>query len=110
MAERYTVVQGSDLPDYSRPWLASDGSVIDFSSGYTFQVKVGNPGSAAAFTKTTGITGAATSPNITIAWATSGELNTLTPGAHTLQVKATRTSDSKERFMTDTIIVLPVIT
>lgn len=105
-----TYRQGSDLPEYSAEWYDGNGDLIDFSTGYTFQAKIGNPGSAALITKTTSITGAATAPNITVAWATTGELNTLDPGTYTLQIKATRASDSKDRFLTDDITILPAIT
>jgi hypothetical protein len=103
-------VQGADLPDLTFTWYAQDGTLIDLSTGYTFSLKIGNPGSAALITKTTGITGAATDPNVTIAWATSGELNTLAPGSYALQLQATRTADSKQRFLTDQITIHPGMT
>lgn len=92
-------IQGSDLPDLGLEWRDANGSIIDYSSGHTFVVKVGVPGSTALITKSTGITGAATAPNVTITWATSGELNTLTPGIYDADVAATRVADSKQRFM-----------
>lgn len=93
----YTV--GAELPDITLTWYDSNNNLIDFSTGYTFTIKVGIPGSTALFTKTTGITGAATDPNVTIAWATTLELATLTVGTlYTAQVIARRTSDSKDRF------------
>lgn len=94
-----TYTAGAELPDLTLTWRDSAGVLIDFTSAYTFTVKVGVPGSAAVFTKTTGITGAATDPNITIAWATTAELSTLTVGTtYTGQVIARRTSDSKDRY------------
>lgn len=101
---------GADLPDLALTWRDSAGALIDFSSGWTFELKVGLPGAAAALTKTSGITGAATDPNITIAWATSGELNTLPAGSYVAQLRAQRTSDSKHRFMTFVIRVRPAVT
>jgi hypothetical protein len=98
-------IQGADLPDLTFEWRDSTGALINFSSGYTFVLKLGTPGSAATLTKSTTITGAATSPNVTVAWATSGELNTLTPGVYTLDLIATRTSDSKQRFLRDSLTV-----
>jgi hypothetical protein len=39
-------------------WLEDiDGTLIDFASGYTFSLKIGNKGSTALLTKTSGITG-----------------------------------------------------
>lgn len=98
-------VQGSDLPDLTITWRDSSNAIIDFSSGYTFSLKVGQPGLSATVTKSTGISGASTSPNVTISWSTSGELNTLTPGTYIAQLIASRTSDSKQRFFQ---FVLPV--
>lgn len=73
-------------------WLFDDdGTLIDFSSGYTFSFKIGVVGSAAVLTKTSNITGAAGSgteptgtPNVTITW-TAGEL-ALTPKVYTWQL------------------------
>jgi hypothetical protein len=85
----------AERPDI-KLWLAdSNGNLIDFSTGYTFAFKLGNPGTAADFTKTTGITGAAGSgveptgtPNITLAF-TAAELDALTAGAYLWQIRAT---------------------
>ena len=109
MAAQY--VLGAELGDLAITWYDDDGTLINFSSGYTFQVKVGLAGQAATFTKTTGITGAATAPNVVIGWATSGELNSLTdPGAYTVQVAATRTSDSKVRVQQGRITIMAAVT
>lgn len=87
---------GDELPAAELTVLEDDGTVIDLSAGYTFEVKVAPIGSTtASFTKTTGVTGAATAPNATVTWATSAELSTLTAGLYTLQFRATRTSDSR---------------
>ena len=107
---RVTYVKGSDLADLAITWQNSAGEVIDFSTGYTFAAKVGSPGTAATFDKSTGFTGAAVAPNLTIQWAVAGELNTLPGGAHTLQVTATRTSDSRQRIMQMTLNILDAIT
>ena len=102
-------VAGAELADLEVTWTDSDGTIIDFSSGYTFSLKVGAAGQTASFTKTTTITGAATAPNLTVAWATSGELNSLTAGGYTLQITATRTSDSKTRIMQGRLDVLAAV-
>lgn len=88
---------GADLPDLVLTWRDSSDALIDFATGHTFTVKVGRPGSTALVTKTTGITGAATAPNVTIAWSTT-DLASLTAGIYTVQVVARRTVDSKDRF------------
>lgn len=76
-------------------WLQDDdGTLIDFSSGYSFELRVGLPGQTPLLTKTSGIVGAAGAgveptgtPNVTISW-TSGEL-AITVGAYSWQLKAT---------------------
>lgn len=98
-------IEGADLPDLTLTWKDENDAVINFSTGWTFVLKVGQPGSAALFTKSTGIVGAATAPNVTIAWATTGELNTLSPGTYQAHLIATRTADSKNRYLP---FVLPV--
>jgi len=99
-------IQGADLPDLTLNWRDSQSNLIAFGTvAHTFELKVGQVGSAASLTKTTGITGADTSPNITIAWATTGELNTLVPGTYHADLTATRTSDGKQRKFR---FVLPV--
>jgi hypothetical protein len=95
-------------------WLQDrTGTLIDFSSGYTFSFKVGNAGTAALLTKTTNITGAAGSgnepsgtPNVTVTW-TAGELN-LTPGTYSWELTAT--TSSLDRVFTGNIQILDVIT
>jgi hypothetical protein len=92
-------IQGADLPDLAITWLDYKGDIIDFSGGYTFEVKVGNLSTTALVTKILGITGAAIIPNVVIAWDVVGELNTLPAGVYTTQVKATRVADGKQRFI-----------
>jgi hypothetical protein len=95
-----TYIKGADLPDLAVDWEDSTGDLIDFSDGWTFTVRVGLVGQTALFTKTTGITGSAASPNVTIAWDSDAELNTLTAGhVYTVAITATRDSDDRERKM-----------
>lgn len=104
-------VLGAELGDLAITWYDTDGTLIDFSSGWTFQVKVGVTGQAALVTKTTGITGAATAPNVTVAWAATGDLNDITTaGTYTVQVRATRTADSKVRTQQGNITLLAAVT
>lgn len=68
-----TMRKGAALPDRGLVWLDDEGGLIDFSA-YTFQLKIGaTDDGAALITKTTGITGADTSPNVVISF-TAGEL------------------------------------
>ncbi len=76
-------------------WLLDDDkTLIDFSTGWTFSLKIGAKASTALLTKTTGIVGAAGvgieptgTPNVVITWA-AGELN-LPPTEHAWQLTAT---------------------
>lgn len=85
-------------------WLEDDdGTLIDFSSGYTFSFKVGSLGSTALLTKTSGITGAAGAgveptgtPNVVIAW-TAGDL-ALAVGTHDAQLVCTTSALDRTFF------------
>lgn len=95
---RTSYTQGSDLPDLALTWKDRSGALIDLSVPHTYELKIGYPGETALVTKTTGFVGAATAPNFIAQWATTNELNTLAPGNYYVQIKATRTSDGKQRF------------
>jgi len=102
----YTI--GAELPDIAISWTSESGAVIDFSTGWTFTVKVGNPGETALLTKTTTITGAAVAPNLTIAWA-AGELDAVGSGAWQCQITAHNTASNKDRIRTFVLKLLPAI-
>lgn len=93
-------------------WFDRTDTLIDFSSGYTFSLKIGTAGSAALLTKTSGITGAAGAgtapsgtPNVVVAWS-AGDLN-ITPGAYDAQLTAT--TSSTDRVLPFRITILDVI-
>lgn len=102
-------IQGAELDDMPVTWTDDDGTLYDYSTGYTFTLKIGRPGEAAVFTKTSGMTGAATAPNLNVVWATTGELNSLEPGTYTLQIAARRTLDDRDRFMQDSITIVEAV-
>ena len=86
----------AERPDIRIWWVDEDGNLIDFT-GYAFVFKLGQPGSAGSFTKSTGITGAAGSgvappgvgtPNVTMTF-TASENDSLTAGSTTFQLRAT---------------------
>ena len=54
-----TYFRTAERPDLQFWLLDDDGALINFSTGYTFAWRLGVPGAAASFEKTTGITGAA---------------------------------------------------
>jgi len=103
----------AERPSLEMWLLDDDGSLIDLSAGYTFEVKIGRAGEAALLTKSTGITGAAGSgveptgtPNVTIAW-TAGEL-AIAPGLYTMQLTAT--TGGLDRLFTVGLRIMDVIT
>lgn len=108
MTEPYTIIQGAELPDLTITWRDQNDAIINFATGYTFTLKLGQPGQAATLTKTTGITGSANSPNITVTWA--GDLDMLPPALYTLQLTARRTADGKDRILTVPFKIRPAIT
>ena len=77
-----------EVPSFAVDWYDRDGNLINFATGYTFEVKLINQSTGTvALTKTTGVTGAATSPNVVVAWAT-GQL-AITPAVYRLHLTAT---------------------
>lgn len=87
-------------------WWADDaGDLIDFSSGYTWSLKIGPAGGTAVITKTTGITGAAGAgvaptgtPNVVVVWA-AGELD-ITPGKYQFELTPTLAGRQRDAFVT----------
>ena len=90
-------------------WQATvtiDGITEDLSTGHTFEVNLAKTRtSTPALTKTTGITGSAEGV-VTVTWA-NGDL-AIDPGTyHAAQITVTRTSDSREWTIEDTIHIKP---
>jgi hypothetical protein len=85
MSSTYVYARNQELPAWRGAWLDGDGDPVDLSAG-TFTVKlVDAKTGTATVTKTAGITGASTLPNVTIAWA-SAELN-IAVGTYTLHIR-----------------------
>lgn len=91
----------SSLPDLQFVWTDANQNLIDFSNaGWSFRLVISQPPNAAKVIKTSGITGANTSPNVTVQWAVN-ELATLTPGRWYFQLTATYgPSGGKQRILT----------
>lgn len=111
----YAYRKDQELPNVTLEWRDANGSLIDFSTGWTFTVKLAlaSAPSAVLVTKTTGITGAATSPNLLIDWSTT-DWSTLTAAAtgttYVAHVYARRNSDSKDRvFRPDDPVLLRLL-
>jgi len=104
------VTQGAELPDWAFSWKDSAGAVIDFSGGaWTFTLKIGNVGSVAAYTQTDDITGAATAPNVTVAFD-ANDLDSIPAGTYSGHLRARRVSDSKDRDLWFTVHVKAAMT
>lgn len=106
---RIEYYQGSDLPDLALTWLDRNDAVIDFSTGWTFTLKVGRPGETALITKSSNIFGAPVAPNVTVSWATTGELNTIAAGEYLALLTAIRSADGKQRTLPFTLIVAAAV-
>jgi len=100
---------GEELDDIEITWNDSLGALRQFASGWTFELKIGALASAALVTKTTGITGANTAPNVRIAWS-AGELDSVPAATYTGQLRARRTADSKDLFQQFDFTVKSVVT
>ena len=111
-----TVIQyrrSAERPSLQLWLLDDDGDLIDFSTGYTFQLKIGTVGSAALLTKTLGITGDTGSgteptgtPNITVSWST-GELD-LAPSVYDWEL--TCNTAATDRVFAGRIRIVDIIT
>lgn len=89
--------QNQELPSFAVSWSDRDGNLIDFSTGYTFTVKlVSSATGDVALTKTAGIVGDDAAPNVVVAWA-PGELN-VTAGSYQVHITAT-TGGADRLFM-----------
>ncbi|MEM9515420.1 MAG: hypothetical protein AAGA42_11250 [Actinomycetota bacterium] len=86
-----------ELPSYAVEWKDRTGAIIDFSTGWTFTVQLEHRQErTVALTKSSGITGGSTSPNVIIAWG-QDELN-ITPGSYFLWLVATDSSGNTRVF------------
>jgi hypothetical protein len=86
--------KGAELPDIAITWYQQDQvTLYNFSTGWTFAVRIGVPGQPALVTP--GATGAATAPNLTITFAPDA-LNTIPAGSYHLDVTPRFTGTSKD--------------
>jgi len=95
----------ANLPSANFLWLDSSGNPLDFSSGWTFSMKIGQPPNSYAILKTTGLLGLTStngSSNLIVTWA-NNELSNLTSGRWYFQITATQTSNGAQRILTGSI-------
>jgi hypothetical protein len=91
---RYT--KGAEVPGVDYTWPEPDGTLYNFSTGWTFTARIGVPGQPALLQKTTGFTGAATAPNLVFAGFTAGELDAIPAGTYHLDVIPRITATSQD--------------
>lgn len=104
----WTYTRGAELPAITIEALDADGLPIDFSSGWTFEVKVGEPGKTALVTTTT-VVGASVKPNLTVNFA-AGALDVLTIGTtYTCQVACTNGTGQARIYATQLRVVDAVL-
>jgi hypothetical protein len=86
--------KGAELPDIGITWYQEDGvTLYNFSAGWTFAVRIGNPGATALVTPTAA--GAATAPNIVITFAAAA-LDSIPAGSYHLDVTPRFTALTKD--------------
>jgi len=90
-----TIYADREDPPWAVEWRDSSGEIRDFSNGYTFRVEFLTARTKRVlYTKTAGIVGASTSPNIAVSWAV-GELADKV-GKFRLRLVAKETSTNRE--------------
>lgn len=102
----------ASLPAAAFQWLDAGGNLLDFSSGWTFKMTIGQPPNAAVITKTNQayfITNSTVPPtvgqaNLTVNWEV-GELSSLSAGRWRFQITATQTSNGASRVLTGTMVI-----
>lgn len=98
MKATWRLEKAAELPPLPLAWTDRDGTIIDFSTGWTFTMLLASVDAKDTIvnTKTTGFTGAATSPNLLIA-RTLNEYAALADGFYEATIIPKRTSDNFER-------------
>lgn len=100
--------RGAELPAITIDALDANGLPIDFSTGWTFAIKVGEPGKTAVVTAST-VVGDAVKPNLTINWS-AGALDPLVGGVvYTVQLQATLTATGQDRIYTTQLRVVDAV-
>lgn len=91
---------GDSLPAFTVTWKDASGNVRDLSSGYSAVAKLAlaTDPDTVLVTKSSGITLAATAPNVTVAWNAAVDFASLTPDAqgtdYVVWLTLTRSADS----------------
>lgn len=93
-------VQGAELPDALCRFAV--GEVIDFTTGWTFVVKVApRPGQTATFTKSTGFVGGVNA--VRVVWD-DDEIGSLNPGTYVFELTCAATGAKQRRHQATLVI------
>jgi hypothetical protein len=104
----WTYTRGAELPAITIDALDVNGLPIDFSTGWTFAVKVGEPGKTAVATAAT-VTGAPSKPNLTIDWPSNALAALVVGVTYTVQLQATLTATGQDRIYTTQLRVVDAV-
>lgn len=88
---------GQELPGLALAWLDGTNQPIDFSAGWTFQLRLINEGTGAVgLTKTTNIFGLSITPNVLIDWGNQ-EL-AIAPATYKVELTASNVAGQMRAF------------
>lgn len=96
MSKTLCYVAGAELPPAGLTLRDFEKKIIDFSTGWTFELRI-RRSQAPVYVKTTGIVGADTAPNVTIAWDLN-ELSGFNDELYSCQLWARNPSDRDRVF------------
>lgn len=105
MTDPFRYTRGAELEGLDLTWPEPDGTLYDFTTGWTFTARIGTP-DIGLLAKTSGFTGASTAPNLVIAWA-AAELDALPVGSYHLDITARLTATSQDLTRTFMLEILP---
>lgn len=95
----WNYTRGAELPSITIEALDTNGQPINFSTGWTFQVKVGEPGKTALVSAST-VVGASSKPNLTVNFA-PGVLDVCATGVtYTVQLACTNPTGQARIYTT----------
>jgi hypothetical protein len=103
----FQYAQGATIPDAGVSWLDANGNVINFNAyNLTAQLSGRAPNGAlvTASVFNNPQPNGTTLPNVTVYWSAT-DLGSLLPGVYTLEIKANRAIDGKNRIYQDTVNV-----
>ena len=95
--ETITYKRDQSLPAWTVAWYNRNEALYDFATGWTFEVVLSNANTGTdVLTKTSGIVGYDTAPNVSVGWA-AGELD-VEPGTYFVLLSAIDGASRRNRF------------